>query len=519
MFASARRTCVNHGVDVGNVKGHNGRVFRSAALLLLILLAGCLPIPDMRVDLDVPSATYRFAPERVRSEYVSVPGYAAPNTPGRYNKALYVRYTAPKVDEPSETVLILVPGIFGGAATMDIVARQLVASQPGLEVWTVDRRANLLEDRSATLESLRTGDPTTAYDYYVKNRGKKDGFNAVPPEEVPFLASWGLEVHLRDLHELVKRAHTVADTVVLGGHSLGASMTALYAAYNFGNESRPDLGDDHLDGLLLIDGTLGRTGAFSREGGVSVGPIKLVPDVASLESGRGNPYFTLAFAPHTYARTEALVLLAQLEPGELAPEDLADFPITNFAAAGLAIDDRYEFSPAFGASVGEPVGATFHGNLIAFLSEGKKGARSRSVSGVAEGYDAVRWERGDPSQERTDLRTLIASQVTADTNFNEWYFPIRLLLDMARLDVTLRDEPGFVPNSEVNTPTLAVGAGRGLVPTLDGFSAYNNARASVFFSAYVLPGLTHIDIVTAEGNPLVPLFGRWLGQVVEVSGR
>ena len=85
---------------------------------------------------------------------------------------------------------------------------------------------------------------------------------------------------------------------------------------------------------------------------------------------------------------------------------------------------------------------------------------------------------------------MIRAEVTVDTNFNEWYFPIRLLLDMARIDLNLRDEPGFVPNSEVNTPTLAVGASRGLVSTLDGFSAYNNARASVFFSPYVLPG-TH----------------------------
>ena len=482
---------------------------------LLLVLAGCLPIPDVRVDLNLPPATYRFAPERVRSEYVTLPGYAAPRTPERYNKALYMRYFSPQ-EEPTRTVLVLEPGIFGGAMTLDILARQLVASQPGLEVWAIDRRANLLEERSASRESLRTGDPYIAYSYYVKNRGKENGFKPVPPEEVPFMAYWGLEVHLRDLHEVVKHAEEVADTVVLGGHSLGASMVALYAAYDFGTEGSRNIGDSYIDGLMLIDGTLGRTGAFGREGGLSFGPIELVPDVAQLEAGQGNPYFTLAFNPQSYAKSEAKALLARFAPRALTPEGLYNYPITNFAAAGLGVDDRYEFSPAFGASVGEPVGATFDGNLIAFLSEGAKGARSRSVSGVAEGYDAVRWERGDPSVERTDLNTLIRAEVNMDTNFNEWYFPIRLLLDMARIDLNLGDEPGFVPNSEVNTPTLAVGASRGLVPTLDGFSAYNNARASVFFSPYVLPGLTHIDIVTAEDNPMVPLFGRWLEQVLRV---
>jgi pimeloyl-ACP methyl ester carboxylesterase len=44
---------------------------------------------------------------------------------------------------------------------------------------------------------------------------------------------WGLEVHLRDLHELVKRARKEAKTVVLGGHSLGASLVSFYAAHTF----------------------------------------------------------------------------------------------------------------------------------------------------------------------------------------------------------------------------------------------------------------------------------------------
>lgn len=49
--------------------------------------------------------------------------------------------------------------------------------------------------------------------------------------------------------------------------------------------------------------------------------------------------------------------------------------------------------------------------------------------------------------------------------------------------------------------------------TTDGFSAYSNLRASSFFSSYVVPGFAHLDLLTARDNPLVPLFGRWLGRV------
>jgi hypothetical protein len=38
-----------------------------------------------------------------------------------------------------------------------------------------------------------------------------------------------------------------------------------------------------------------------------------------------------------------------------------------------------------------------------------------------------------------------------------------------------------------------------------------NARPEAPFSAYILPGLTHHDIVMAEHNPLVPLSLLWLG--------
>lgn len=476
--------------------------------LLLLGLTACLPIPDVRVGLNLPPPSYRFPPDQVRTEYVQLPGYPAPRTPERYNRTFYLRYFVP--NKPADTVLILAPGLFGGASTFHILAQQLVASIPGLEVWAVDRRANALEDRSAFIESLRERDPAIAYEFYVERAGEEGGFVATPPSSLHFMAFWGLDVHLRDLHRIVERAQATAKTIILGGHSLGASSVSLYAAYDFGQGTR-DPGYRHIDGLLLLDGALGRTGAFSYEtGGISIGPIELVASIAELEAGEGDPYLTFEFGPYNRAEAEAKALLAHFEPEALSPGGFVDYPATNMAVVGVLNDDHYNTSVTFGVSMGEPVGAKFGGNLTAVVLDGLEGVYSQSVSGVAKNYDNVGWTRGDLKREYTDPSALVAAWTLPETNHNEWYFPVRLLLDIMQLEPRLAEEQGFVANAEVLAPTLALGAERGLVQNLEGFSTYANVRPGALLSSYVLPGFTHVDITSAEQNPVVPLFASWL---------
>lgn len=475
---------------------------RLAAFLLLVTLTGCLP--DIRTELALPRQPFYLEPRTVKTQYESVPGYPAPGTPERLNRSFYLRYFS---GAPTDTVLLLVPGIFAGAANFDILARQLVASRPGLEVWAVDRRANALEDRTALVQSLRTKDPATAYRYYVTERGTAEGFSPIPSEDLPFMRRWGLETHLRDLHELVKRARTKAKIVILGGHSLGASFVELYPPYTF--EGRP--GDTFIDGLVLLDGTLGRTGAFGIAQSIVLGNWELLPDAVGFDEGRGPPYLPVGSGPDFYAESDALTLLAALTPEERSP--YSGLPVTNLALLGLRTDRDFVASPLFTATVGEPVGAVYGGNLLAFLLSGLTSTRSRTVAGVADGFDLVRWSSGDPETEPTDLGTFSRSLVLPETDSNEWYFPLRLLIDVSALTLDLKDAPNFVPHSRVDAPTLAIGAARGLVNTTDGFSGYGNLRAGSFFSSYVVPGFAHLDLLTARENPVVPLFNRWLDRV------
>jgi pimeloyl-ACP methyl ester carboxylesterase len=474
-------------------------------LSLLFVLWACLPIPTVQLPPDVPPVNFRVAPLSVRIDYVSLSGYDEPNTPDEYDKALYLRYFLP--DEPPETVLIIVPGIFGGATSVDILARQLVAAIPGLEVWAVDRRANALEDLSALEQSLKTRKPQPAYDYYVTNYETATGFNPIPPEDVRFMVDWGLEVHLRDLHEIVKQAHVTVPRVILVGHSLAGSIVGYYSAFNFEDGA----GYTHLDGLVLIEGVLGRTGGFDREPeGLNLGPLELIPGTEGLREGRGSPYLTFGLAPQFYARREAMAMLARFEPDKLFQGDVYSFPATNRAAVGIGEDSEYGPSTVFSSSLGKAMNATFSGNLTAVLLAGSQGIYNSSVTGVAEGYDFVDWDKEGAI---SDIDEVVKAWSNAYTNRSEWYFPIRLALDIGQYDVSLENTPGFIPNREVTVPTLAVGAGRGLCQNLEAFSAYSNVRVGSLFSSYVIPGFTHLDIVQAHDNPLVGIVQAWLRQI------
>ena len=55
-----------------------------------------------------------------------------------------------------------------------------------------------------------------------------------------FARQWGLNVAVEDLHRVIEAAKKLGGKVVLGGHSLGGSVTTAYATWNF--SGRPGAG-------------------------------------------------------------------------------------------------------------------------------------------------------------------------------------------------------------------------------------------------------------------------------------
>ena len=179
-----------------------------------------------------------------------IAGVAAPDTPAKFNRVGILKVGSPK----ARNVLVLNPGTSASAAYFRPLADAIVARDRRWQVWAVERRENLLEDhklldrakaRKATAKGL--------FDYYLGwlgDRSVTDHVRLIPDAEVAYAKGWGMATQIGDLRRVVLRAKRLGGKVVVGGHSLGGTMTTAYATWDFGG--RP--GAAGLAGLVFIDG-------------------------------------------------------------------------------------------------------------------------------------------------------------------------------------------------------------------------------------------------------------------------
>src|SRR3954447_329237 len=182
-------------------------------------------------------------------------GFPAPRAPAQLNR-VGVLQVGPR---SARNVLVLSPGTSAGAAYFAPVAKTIVQRAKGWQVWAVERRENLLEDQSM-LDRGKTGTATSrqVFDYYLgwlADSSITTHFQLVPDSSVAFARLWGMHVEVEDLRRVLKAARRGGRRVVLGGHSLGGSITTAYATWDFAGKP----GARDLAGLVYIDGGSGRT--------------------------------------------------------------------------------------------------------------------------------------------------------------------------------------------------------------------------------------------------------------------
>jgi len=178
------------------------------------------------------------APVPVRLTWMA--GDAAPGTPLRYDR-VGVLAIGPA---GARNVVVLEPGTEAGSAYFASLARWIVATSPGWQVWSVERRENLLEDQSELNAFKRhRADAAQLYDYYLgylKDPAVTRHLQTIPNEEVAFAKQWGMAVAVGDLRRVVRAAEARGGKVVLGGHSLGGSVVTAYATWDFGGHPGAD---------------------------------------------------------------------------------------------------------------------------------------------------------------------------------------------------------------------------------------------------------------------------------------
>jgi hypothetical protein len=483
------------------------------------------------------------APAAIDRDLVDVPGADEPHTPPALNRALAFRYRSEGAPQPT-IALVLIPGLNSGPNTFDIFARALIAGfGPGLEVWAVAPRSTLLQDRRGIDAALAYQNPDFALGYYYGSL-QIDGhaFHRVRGIDVPFVAYWGLDVHLRDVRAIVReiQARYPGVAIVLGGHSLGGIFAAAYAGYDFASVpgadpaasgAVPDVGARDLAGLFFLDGMPVRIPIhLSPEQylrGFRVPIIGRIPGVDNLTTSdarrRAGPFTQNS----NFARTSDSILLDVVSVyAYLRPSEASYFPfyprrglaITNEALVAGIFSDQMQPDLFIRAAVEVPVGvfkkvpdpANVNPWGLLDLQSGVPVPGARLIHLTSGG--------SGPSV-RVHLRALLTAILRPGGDFTEWYFPWRVILDLglaARWDAGdqfARRYIGLRHVAETDLPMLIIGAGFGLIRSVRQTEFYRSRVATPpdRVDVHIIPGFSHLDVENAaDPNPVVPLTLAWL---------
>lgn len=279
-------------------------------------------------------------------------GYDDPATPDGLDRVGVLKVGLPW----ARNVLVLNPGTSASAAYFKPIAADIVRRTRGRwQVWAVERRENQLEDHSL-LDLTKRGiaTPQQVFDYYLGwlvNPAISDHFELIPDADVAFGRGWGMNVQVQDLRRVVKLAGAFGRRVVLGGHSLGGSITTAYATWDFNGKP----GAKGLDGLVYIDG--------------GSNPVPITPADATAQLGAlatGSPWIAFGGIPAPFAGvfsatgscgtvfhpdSPSLGYTFPLLPANLKPPLPAGVVPTNEAQYGFALDAETS-PPALAAAQG-----------------------------------------------------------------------------------------------------------------------------------------------------------------------
>ena len=330
-------------------------------------------------------------------------GYAAPDTPARYDKVGVLK-VGPRT---AHNVLVLEPGTSAGSAYFLPLAQWLVSRVHGWQVWSVERRENLLEDQSR-LNLAKAGkvNATELFDYYlgwlIPGAYTGPHMRLIPDSTVTFAKQWGMKVAVEDLHNVIEAARRLGGKVVLGGHSLGGAVVTAYATWDFHGHA----GADDLAGLVYIDGG-------------SAPPVNAPTareQLTVLDSSETSPWLTFGgiAAPFAGLFSVTGATAALIDPdaaslgqtsGLLNAFDLTpDVPVTNLAQFGFALNVGTSPSTLIAAQAHLGAGLSTVGPLHGWNSAG-------ALTPIAR------------------YATMLSGFGVDGADGTEWYFPDRLTID------------------------------------------------------------------------------------------
>jgi pimeloyl-ACP methyl ester carboxylesterase len=346
-------------------------------------------------------------------------GFDAPGTPARYDKVGVLEVGS----RSARNVLVLEPGTSAAGAYFVPLAKWIVSKDSSWQVWSVERRENLLEDQSV-LDLYKQHEVTTTelFDYYLgylKDPGITHHYQVVPNSSVGFASQWGMDVAVQDLRIVIDAANRLGGKVVLGGHSLGGAVVTAYATWDFGG--RP--GADDLAGLVYIDGASAPT---------PMTPRQATQDLQSLNAPDASPWLSFGGITAPYAGLfEATGAASALQDpdapslgqtsGLLPPDIVPPVPVTNLGQYGYALN-------------------------VATSPPSLEAAQGHLGQGIAAAGPVHGWNGTGALTPIDRFASMFEGAGIQDANGTEWYFPQRLT-----------DDTGAVADGNANPAQTVLG--------------------------------------------------------------
>src|SRR6202012_2852992 len=354
------------------------------------------------LSLTVVSLT-AAAPASAKLGVTWMKGYAAPGTPAKYDRVGVIKVGAPR----ARNVLVLEPGTSAGAGYFVPLAKWIVSRAPGWQVWSVERRENLLEDQSElNLAKEHKVSVTQMFNYYLgylADPSITKHIHPVPDSAVPFARQWGLKVAVEDLHDVIAAARKLGGKVVLGGHSLGGSVVTAYATWNFSGKP----GADELGGLVYDDGGSSDQAVSASAARTELSTLaKSTPWLAF--SGVPAPELGLFSAVGSTGALVAPDALSSSQSFSLTPSVLKPpVPSTNLATFGFDTDVKT--------------------SKLVFAAQAHVGQLNTSVSPAG-------WSSAGALTPVTRWASMLAGAGLTGVDGSEWDFPQRLTDDTGAVD-------------------------------------------------------------------------------------
>ena len=475
----------------------------------------------------------------------------------------YLRFRSakgPRRSQDADAIVVIIPGFLGGAGSFDQVARNTVrtAAERGrpVEYWSLDRRANCLEDHHGVHAAARARNGSVAYDYYWNGKeveGKTfGGFKTA--SEAGFLGEFGLERTMLDWNTILERGipsrHLRARKVICGGHSLGGPLTAAYASWDFDGkpDTQADAGYNQCAGLVGLDTTLSINGEDSGASGAGtlVGLVgqsggapfvdapPLTPETIQIPSVFGVGAFyqsdgtnMLRDLPHSTNLDLSQKVLFSRDAANFATgmPSIRDFTITNEATLAGVLDDNSASLSFLRASVGFSTGGpnadknfpTPSGGFLAIPEVPSTPLYSWSNYDEvgANGAPIELNDDGQPYTSRegevSDIRQFARTMFEGPANFVEQYFPTRILVDVVAAEGGDRSGSlgGLKYDGPSKRPALLIQAGDSDDNSPEDSGppkAGEPPNDKPLSREVIIPGYNHLDVATAarsqnDGRP------------------